>query len=128
MSMVGSGGTKFFRPDPDRVPTGLNPSRSRSRSNWTKPVPIPNPFLNGKTRPGPVQTRFLRICQRYFSNTCQMRYHSIALHAIMIFRPKCDVQVYILIFLSIRCYIKLICQLEGRNIYWRRIEHITHRK
>jgi hypothetical protein len=41
-----------------------------------------------------------------------MRYHSIALHAILIFRPKCDVQVYILIFLSIRCYIKLICQLQ----------------
>jgi len=41
-----------------------------------------------------------------------MRYHSIALHAIMIFRPKCAVQVYILMFLSIRCYIKLICQLQ----------------
>ena len=26
LAKVGSGGTKFFRPDPDRVPTGLNPS------------------------------------------------------------------------------------------------------
>ncbi len=26
---VGSGGTKFFRPDPDPVQTGRNPSRSR---------------------------------------------------------------------------------------------------
>ncbi len=53
-------------------------SRSRSRSNWTKPVPIPilfqlnetrpdaDPFPDGKTRPGPVSTRFLLICQRYF--------------------------------------------------------------
>jgi len=45
-------------------------SRSRSRSNWTIPVPVPNPFPNGKTRPGPVKTRFLLICQRYFSNRC----------------------------------------------------------
>ncbi len=37
-----------------------------------------------------------------------MRYHSIALHAIMVFRPKCDVQVYILMFLSIRCYINRV--------------------
>jgi hypothetical protein len=27
--MVGSGGMKSFRPDPDPVPTGLNPSQSR---------------------------------------------------------------------------------------------------
>jgi hypothetical protein len=29
-----------------------------------------------------------------------------------LFQPKCDVQVYILMYLSIRCYIQLICQLQ----------------
>jgi len=80
-------GMKFFRPDPDLVLTGLNPSRSRL-----------NPF-------------FANLPEIFFKQMLnEIPLYSIACH--YDFRSKCDVQVYILMFLSIRCYIKLICQLQ----------------
>jgi hypothetical protein len=63
---VGSGGTKFFCPDPGPVPTGRVPSRSRSRSNWTSPVPIPNPFSNRKPVPVQFKPVFANLSDIFF--------------------------------------------------------------